>query len=109
MLAIDVNNKIKIVRGDTGCIEFTVQNYSLSKGDKVKFTVKASMTATEPAILKEITEFTENGTALIVLNEEDTNSLAAGDYLYEIEVRLRDGSVDTVITATQFKIIADLG
>lgn len=109
MLSIDVNNKIKMVRGDTAVIEISLDNHTLVKGDQVKFTVKQSMSAQEPSILKVITEFTENGTAMIVLLEEDTMNLVAADYLYEIEVRLKDGTIDTIITATQFKLIADLG
>ena len=109
MLAIDVNNKIRMVRGDTACIEFALDNHTLVEGDKVKFTVKQSYAQEEPSIIKEITTFTENGTALIVLKEEDTKGLEAGDYLYELEVRLADGTIDTIITAVQFKLIADLG
>ena len=109
MLSIDINNKIKMVRGDTACIEITLDNHKLVPGDQVKFTVKQSMTAQEPSIMKTVTEFTENGTAMIVLLEEDTMNLVAADYLYEIEVRLADGTIDTIITATQFKLIADLG
>ena len=109
MLSIDVNNKVRMVRGDTACIEFAVDNYQLQPGDQVKFTVRPNMSRdVEPTILKVITEFTENGTALIVLGEEDTMNLDASSYLYEIEVRLSDGTIDTVITATQFTLIADL-
>lgn len=107
MLAIDVNNKIRMVRGDTACIEFAVNDYYLSPGDQVKFTVKTSVNAEEPSILKIITEF-EDGKAIIKLEENDTKHLEAIEYLYEIEVRIGEEIVDTVITATQFKLIADL-
>ena len=107
MLAIDVNNKIRMVRGDTACIEFALDNYKLSPGDQVKFTVKTSVSAEEPSILKIITEF-EDGKAIIKLEENDTKHLEAIEYLYEIEVRIGEEIVDTVITATQFKLIADL-
>ena len=109
MLSIDVNNKIKMVRGDTACIEISLDNHTLVKGDQVKFTVKKSMTSEEVSIQKIITEFTDEGTAMLRLLEEDTKDLDAGDYLYEIEVRLIDGTIDTIINAVQFKIVADLG
>ena len=107
MFIIDEKNKITIVKGDTAIITLSLDDYNLSLGDQVKFTVKKSANAKEPVITKVVTEFVE-GKAIIELLEEDT-TINAGDYLYEIEVRLANGTVDTVIQATKFKVIADLG
>ena len=108
MFSIDDKNKITIVRGDTAMLTLSLTGYLLSEGDQVKLTVKRSANDAKALITKVVTEFTE-GKAIIALEEADTETLAAGKYLYEIECRLKDGRIDTVITATTFNVIADLG
>ena len=40
MINIDSrNNQISIIQGDTGVIDFVIDNYQLSEGDVVYFTV----------------------------------------------------------------------
>lgn len=106
MFTIDEKNKMTIVKGDTAIITLSLSEYTLIQGDQVKFTVKKSANAKDTIISKVVTEFVE-GKAIIALEEGDT-TINAGDYVYEIEVRLANGTVDTVIQATKFKVIADL-
>ena len=108
MFKIDNNNKITLVRGDTAIFTLGLADYSLSEGDQVKLTVKHSVSDSRALISKTITEFTD-GKAVFEFLEEDTKGMDAGDYLYEIECRLKDGRIDTVIVATPFTLIADLG
>lgn len=108
MFSIDETNKIKIIRGDTAILILTLNDYSLSQGDQVKLTVKKNIRDSKAAITKVVTEFTE-GKAIISLEEKDTKNLIAGDYVYEIEVRLANGTIDTIIQASKFKVLADLG
>ena len=108
MFSIDETNRIKIIRGDTASLILTIKDYSLSQGDQVKLTVKKNIRDSKAAITKVVTEFVE-GKAIIYLEEKDTKNLIAGDYVYEIEVRLSNGTIDTIIHATQFKILSDLG
>ena len=108
MVSIDEKNKITIVRGDTAILTLTLSGYSFSEGDQVKLTVKRSANDTKAYISKVVNEFTD-GKAIIALEETDTADLSAGKYVYEIECRLKDGRIDTVITATTFNVIADLG
>ena len=59
MINIDSrNNQISIIQGDTGVIDFMVDNYQLSEGDVVYFTVidKDLPRGSEPVIKKKITE-----------------------------------------------------
>ena len=108
MFLIDEKNRITMVSGDTAIISFGV-DVKLKTGDKVTFTVKKSSKEESPILIqKVIEEFKEDGTAVIVLEESDTANLKAGNYLYEVEVRLGIGIINTVIPATKFKIIADL-
>ena len=116
MFVIDSTNKIRMVQGDTGCIKLKLTNYPLSNGDAVKFAV-TSKNVVQPAVFslnsasapllieKTITEFEEDGSAMIVLNGEDTLDLPPGNYLYEIQVNTKDGRIDTVITTTRLTIM----
>ena len=108
MFKIDSTNKITMVRGDTAIFTVSLQDYYLSEGDQIKFTVKRSANDSKESISKIVTEFTD-GKAIIELLEEDTKSLSSGSYIYEIECRLKDGRIDTIITGVSFMLIADLG
>ena len=108
MFNIDSKNKITLVRGDTAVFTLALSDYALKSGDQVKLTVKFSASDSRALISKTITEFTD-GKAVFEFLEEDTKGMEAGDYLYEIECRLSDGRIDTVIIATPFTLIADLG
>ena len=108
MFAIDESNRIKIVRGDTAILILKLNDYQLQAGDQVKLTVKRSVNDKKAVITKTIREFTD-GQAIISIEENDTKNLVAGDYVYEIEVRLSNGTIDTIIQATKLKILSDLG
>jgi hypothetical protein len=116
MFVIDSTNKIRMVRGDTGCIRLQLVDYPLSDGDEVRFGVTARNvvqpatlslrdTGSELIIAKSVTEFEEDGSARIILEGEDTQFLNPGNYLYEIEVRTKDGRIDTVVTTTRLTIL----
>ena len=105
MLIIDKTNKITIINGDTGILKLKVSNYTLSAGDSVTLTVKANATDPAPKLSKTITEFNSDGTCTIVLDPSDTVNLAAGAYVYDVQLNLSDGRVDTIIGPTTFTII----
>lgn len=108
MFNIDKTNNITMVRGDTALITLSLTGYLFSEGDQVKLTVKHNPSDSKALISKVATEFVE-GKAIIALGEDDTCNLPAGKFLYEIECRLSDGRIDTVITGTTFTLLADLG
>ena len=89
-----MNNAIKIVAGDTARIRLELNNYNLDNGDSVKFTAYDVQTS-QTVITVTITEF-DYGDALISLSSADTD-IAAGTYLYDIQVTLANGDIDTVI------------
>ena len=104
MLIIDKNNKITMINGDTGILNLKVSNHILKDGDRVTLTVKATLDA-KPLISKTIDTFNEDGTCSIVLDPMDTVSLKAGTYIYDIQLNLADGRVDTIIGPVAFTII----
>lgn len=105
MFTIDNDTKmITIVKKDTAYFGLELDNYVLSQGDKVTFTIAMEKESQNPQVQKEITEFPENGIALIHLTSEDTD-LNKGVYFYDIQVDTRDGQVDTVIGPAKFKVV----
>lgn len=95
-----------MVAKDTGDFVLSLDNYLLSDGDKVKFTVNTKVQLETPLLQKVITEF-PNNKAVIRLTTEDTD-LEPGNYLYDIQVDSADGRVDTVIGPAKFKIVGGI-
>lgn len=103
MYTIDNKKKIKIVKGDTAIFDIATKNYIFKDGDKVYFTVKYSTEDDERVIQKVVTSFHEN-VAKIILSKEDTN-VDVGVYVYDVQLSLLDGRVDTVVPPTKFEVI----
>lgn len=101
------DNRIKVIQGDTGIVDLSLDNYNLKDGDKAYFTVKKDYAAEEALIFKEVTKFTTDGKAKFIFTKEDTN-LAIGLYLYDVQCNLADGRVDTVITASKFQVLGGI-
>lgn len=94
---------MKVIQGDTGEFELTLDNYEFQEGDKVYMTVKRKPKDTEIVFQKTITEFSIN-VAKIKLEYEDTN-LEQGKYYYDIQCSLADGRIDTVIPPSVFFVM----
>ena len=103
MFQIKRKNRIEVVAGDTGLLNLSIDNYTFVDGDIVYFTVKKDINDTSYKFQKIIKEFEDN-VAVIKISSEDTN-LEAGEYLYDIQLSLKDGRVDTVISPTLFEVI----
>ena len=87
--------RLILPRGDTGYIRvLKSQDDRFSAGDKVRFIVRDR---TNLLINIEITEFDENGTALIYLSKEITNKLLIGLYYYDLRIIYGNGEIDTEI------------
>lgn len=92
------NNIIYMTRGDTARFDIVVKNpdgtvYTPQEEDVIAFTVKVS--AGKPAL------FTKNGSS-IVINPSDTSNLANGTYIYDVDITLANGDVNTIITESDF-------
>ena len=103
MLRIN-ENTITVVRKDTGSISFSVDNYKLTTGDKVYFTVATEPGLQTPLFQKVVTSFSDLGVADIDITSTDTD-LEPDTYYYDIQVNRADGQVDTVIGPAKFKVI----
>ena len=114
MFKISYDKKITMVQGDTGVIRMRIHNYELSQGDEVRFAI---VNKANPSILlcqhsdkkivleKQVTVFEKDGSARIVIYPYDTEYLQPGKYLYEIQVKTKDGRIDTVVPLASFTLI----
>ena len=94
---------ISMTRGDSESITVRItQGEGLTAGDRIDFTVRQS--AEEPIELqKTVTEFPD-GDAVIVLRPEDTTPMEFGSYVYDIQLTRADGTVQTIIKPSKFKL-----
>ena len=104
--------KIMLTRGDTLRVKVSIEKdgeeYQPTENDVVRFAVKhktkkadgSDYTDPEPIILKTI----PSDTMILELEPEDTKELAFDSYVYDIEITFEDGTVDTFITNSTFKI-----
>ena len=111
---IAYDKKITMVQGDTGVIRMKIGNHELSQGDEVRFAI---VNKANPSILlcqhsdkkivleKKVTAFEEDGTARIIIHPNDTKNLQPGKYLYEIQVKTKDGRIDTVVPLVSFTLM----
>ena len=114
MFKISHDKKITMVRGDTGAIIMRIHNYELSQGDEVRFAI---VNTANPSILlcqhsdkkivleKQVTAFEKDGSVRIIIYPDDTEHLQPGKYLYEIQVKTKDGRVDTVVPLSSFTLM----
>ena len=105
MITIDNDtNNITIIKKDTATLDVSIDNYILTEGDRVTFTIAKEVELEEPERQIIVEEFTEDGAAMISLTSEDTN-LEIGTYKYDVQVNTSDGRVDTIIGPAKFKVI----
>lgn len=96
---------IELIRGDTAefDVEVADQNgnpYELQPGDKLEFTVKKKSTDEVPLIHK-------TG-SYVRINPEDTNVLEFGNYVYDVQLTLADGKVDTIVPMNTIRILEEV-
>lgn len=117
MFKIETGNKITIINGDTGFFNLVVDDYEFTDGDMVTFTVASSTNYRTPIIDKTIIKgeenldedgllngvFNEDGSCTFFLNPKDTATLS-GSYVYDIQLNLVDGRVDTIIGPSTFTV-----
>lgn len=96
---------IRLTRGDSAEFDIEIYDaqgtpYELEEGDKVEFTVKENVHM-KTAVIKKV------GTQ-IQIKPEDTASLSYKTYVYDVQVTLRDGTVDTIIPPSTFEILSEV-
>lgn len=105
MFKINNKNEIAIVRGDTGKFKVDITDakgepYDLEPGDQLTLTVRKTPSSDDILIQKHGDE--------IEFTPENTARLPYGRYVYDLELRLADGQVDTIIQPTLFEILPEV-
>ena len=102
---------ITITRGDTleAFLEILCadgQPYEVRTGDVIRFALKQKYADREPLLLKEI----PHDTLLLRLEAEETKLLTAGwaPYVYDIQLTMEDGTVDTFIDRAEFIVTEEV-
>lgn len=104
MFKIDNETKtMTVIRKDTALFTVSLDNYVLSAGDKLTFTVAAALDQITSLVQVNVVDFIA-GSASVILNSEDTN-MEPGNYLYDVQVITKDGRVDTVMGPAKFKVL----
>jgi hypothetical protein len=97
--------KIYLTRGDSAEFNINIIDadgnpYELQEGDLVEFTIKEDIYSSDALIYK-------TGTT-IVIEPSDTSRLRYGTYVYDVQVTLSDGTVDTIIPPSEFKVLSEV-
>ncbi len=104
------NNVITITRGDTLNTKLTIidqygSEYVPVDGDVIRFAIKKKYSDPEPLFVKII----PLDTLMLHLDSEDTKPLdQPSEYVYDIQITLADGTVDTIIPKGSFKITEEV-
>lgn len=103
---------ISITRGDSGSITLDIlengENYILSTGDVIYFTVKDSIYS-DVIIFQKVIDSFGDGVAIIELEPGDTKPLDMNKvYKYDIQLNTRDGRVITVIKPSDFMVTGEV-
>ena len=103
------NNTIYLTRGDTfkAVISITYPDgsvYTPKEGDQIRFALKENIEDEECLIWRDV----PIDTMLLVIYPGDTKELEFGTYVYDIQLTKANGDVDTFITASKFKITAEV-
>lgn len=104
-------NTIYLTKGDTLELQVNVLNkdgtpYLPSEGDVIRFAVKRKYSDAMPVLVKVI----PNDTLRLRLEAEETQILDASStpYVYDIEIKMVDGTVDTFIDRQKFYVTEEV-
>lgn len=100
--------KISMTRGDTLVVQIIMtrsgEPYTPAEGDVLRFALKHDILQCTPIIKKTI----PNSNCLLQLDPNDTKNLTFGDYVYDIELTMADGSVDTFINNATLRLLPEV-
>ena len=90
---------MSMTRGDSESIRVRIADHPFSEGHIIEMTVRKSVKK-DKALYKKITEFEEDGSAIINIKPEDTSDLKFGKYMYDIQWTDSHGNVKTIVKPT---------
>jgi hypothetical protein len=104
-----VGTNLSMIRGDTESITVSLSDETGNKinfelGDTLYFTIKDNVNTVNKVMQKQITDFNEDGNAVIEILPSDTKELKYKEYVYDIQLTREDGTVTTIIPPSSFVI-----
>ena len=103
------NNVIKLTQGDSLTTKVSITDadgneYIPLQQDSIRFALKKNYTDKTVLINKVI----PNDTLILHLDSTDTKPLKPGEYRYDIQITMGDGTVDTFIDRQKFIITEEV-
>ena len=102
---------ISMIRGDSESLTVRCTQDGnpapLENGDTIYFTVREDAES-EIALQKAVTEFTEEGEAVIGIGHGDTEGMETGDYVYDVQLTRADGTVTTLVPISRFRLTEEV-
>lgn len=100
---------ITLTRGDTLPLHFELENedgsvYIPTENDTIRFAMKKDYSDDEPLLVKNI----PTDTLDLRIESADTKPLDFGDYVYDVEITLNDGTVFTFIEKAKLKLTEEV-
>lgn len=105
-----IGRDIELTRGDTARISITIktksgQNYELKSGDVLEITMRQYADRDSKELLHKVIP---NDDQAIIFSSEDTGGLECGDYVYDVQLTLLNGDVNTVIPPSRITICKEV-
>lgn len=104
---------LSMTRGDSesitvSCIDGAGDPVLFVTGDTIYFTIKSDAASTVKILQKVITEFEEDGSAIICIDHADTEECVFKKYTYDIQLTRADGTVTTIVKPATFEITKEV-
>lgn len=101
-------SEISIIRGTSKTLKINITDangvaYAIPEGGRLLFGVKERATDENLLVLKVITEFKENGVAVVELDPNDTINLKVQRYLYDVGLEIGEDYYN-IIEASPFMV-----
>ena len=99
---------LSMTRGDSETITISCEARPFREGDVIRFTVKEDVFTKAKEMEKVVTEFTEEGEAVVVIQPEDTRGMGYKGYRYDVQLTTADGTVTTIVKPSEFRLTAEV-
>lgn len=101
-------HNLSMIRGDSESLTVGIKAGTFAAGDTVTFTVRKKAACPNILIQKTVTDFDEEGKAVIGIEHADTEGLPFGDYAYDVELTRADGTVTTLVGPATLRLLEEV-
>ena len=98
---------LSMMRGDTDVLVASLEDRPFADGDVLTLTVAYTIAPSPPIIQKVLTSFAA-GEAVFEFAPADTEDLAPGEYVYDIQLVAPDVGTKTIVEPSRFELRGDV-